>query len=104
MSRKSFLVIIGLTLLLVGSYLSVQAFAMIENSCCPFADGGCVSEMDWKCSTYGGEHWEHYLEGSWCQGENCVGEYEVWCDIGPEMEPMFNWYCFNDMSMNCESH
>jgi len=100
MSKKLFFIIIAFTFLLTFSYVILDASCSYQ--CHASAGGGCMEEMERECLlSYNGELISIWLERSWCQGTTCVSMYNVWCDLGVEIEHCFDWYCLESESFDC---
>ena len=93
MSYKSFFSIVALVLIVITEYFVGQLNSSQEITCWPNFDFKCDAYAQLACE---GDEYLAQIKGSWCNGSTCRSCYEIWCDVGMQMEKQGAIFCNNE--------
>jgi hypothetical protein len=101
MKQKTFFSMMGVIVILLFGYFTVQLMSMANKACLPEFDFDCEVRAMSECSF---EFVSAILFHSWCENGTCYGEWEIYCDKPGGIEfggfiecsDFFNPYCENN--------
>ncbi len=99
MSFKTLVIIFGTVLGLILGYFALQLFSLPDRDCHPHIDGQCYWQMEQECIIRGMEYTGFFVEGAWCEGNDCQGLWAVCCDFS--IRPEVHVICSDSWCWEC---
>jgi hypothetical protein len=102
MKQKTFFTLSAIIFILLVGFFSIKLASLPQKSCVAYFNYVCDAEAQLIC---GGDEYMKHHSGSTCDGEVCVGIYDIFCGWNGPYSPFTDTLtCYDNFNFTCANN